>query len=241
MIGQNSILRRIPPNLDPKQALFLDGIRHAAEFVEFAHRRLVETLTQLALTEQSGPDRRTMYTSAFLDAWSIVDAVDRFRALWSLLPGSMPAAKSPDTKTFADLSNSIRELRNVADHLATKADKVVARKGSALGWLSWFTILSADADGVKGLICTLMPGTLGRKLQGMMVNPAGRKVDTPSTGMIELSAGQHKANLSDIIPEMALRISALEAELEAKFSAPEFLPLQAADILLKVNIDFRNT
>ena len=104
MISRDSILRRLPPELDRKQALFLDGIRHAGEIAGLAYPRLQATLTTIAV-EQLEPERADpLFTSAFLDAWSLVDVIDRFRALWLLLPDLRRRAPPPGTKTLAELN-----------------------------------------------------------------------------------------------------------------------------------------
>ena len=40
MLKQNSILRQVPAAINPKQALFIDGIRHAIEIIDLAYERL---------------------------------------------------------------------------------------------------------------------------------------------------------------------------------------------------------
>lgn len=235
MIDRDSILRRLPANLDRRQVLFLDGIRHAAEIASFAHRRLQATLTQLAVGEHEGAKADNLYTSAFLDAWSLVDVIDRFRTLWKLLPYSTPAAPLPGTKSFAEITQSIRDLRNVSDHLGQRADYVVAQKGTALGVLSWFTALRPD--GLEGVICTLVPGTL-QSGSAHAVNPAGRMIELP-TGLIHLAAGEHKACLSEALPEMAVRVADLEAALQRGINDLDAKPSQAgADLLVKMNVSF---
>jgi hypothetical protein len=212
MITRDSILRRLPPNLDRRQALFIDGIRHAAEIATLAYGRLGQTLTQIATHDDQGADADNLYTAAFLDAWSLVGVIDRFRTLCSLLPYAThtPVPPPPGKKSFAELTQPIRDLRNVADHLAVRADYVVARRGAALGTLSWFTALRPD--GLVGVICTIIPGTI-QSSSTPIVNPAGREIELP-TGLIHLAAGEYKANLSEIIPQMALRIKHTEEFVE---------------------------
>lgn len=38
-----------------------------------------------------------------------------------------------------------------------------------------------------------------------MLNPAGREFELP-TGLIQLSAGEYTANLSEVLPEMVVRV-----------------------------------
>lgn len=235
MISRDSRLRRLPAALDRKQALFLDGIRHAGEIAGLAYPRLQATLTRIA-TQDLAPDAADqLYTSAFLDAWSLVDVIDRFRALWVLLPGGGFKPTLPGEKSFAELSQPIRDLRNVADHLAHRADYVVARSGTAPGVLSWFT--PTDIANPKGVICTIVPGTL-QKRSTPSVNPAGQKIDLPS-GLIQLSAGEHTANISEVLPHMEARIRELEVGVDQSLGSQGYGNEQAgADLLIKMFVEF---
>lgn len=233
MISRDSILRRLPARLDPRQALFLDGIRHAGEIAGLAYPRLKATLTEIAVNEHDSTEH--LYTSAFLDAWSLVDVIDRFRALWALLPVTSRQAPPPGIQTFSELAQPIRDLRNVADHLAQRADYVVARKGTALGVLSWFT--ATDITKLEGVVCTIVPGTL-RSRSTPALNPAGRSIEVP-TGLVHLSAGEHTANLSEILPYMGARIKDLEAGVEQSLSEQEASTQQTgADLLVKMYMTF---
>ena len=235
MITQTSILRRLPVNLDRRQALFLDGIRHAAEMADFSHCRLKDTLTKIAIHETDIADTSQLFTSAFLDAWSIVDVIDRFRALWSLLPNSAHTPPPPGTPTFATLSQPVRDI---ADHLAQRADYVVARQGAALGALNWFTALGPDGpEGLKGVFCTIVPGTIQPGTNTVVRHP-DRPIDLP-TGAIVLAAGEYSACLSDVLSGMAMRIGQLEAGLERQLGKTNGDQSQAgADVLIRVNVTF---
>jgi hypothetical protein len=48
IIDDNSPLRRLPGELNRKQALFLDGIRYSVEIAYLSHTRLRQTLFELA-------------------------------------------------------------------------------------------------------------------------------------------------------------------------------------------------
>jgi hypothetical protein len=233
MISQNSILRRLPPQLNRKQALFFDGIRHAVEIIDLAYSRLQSTLTAIALANHSSPTQGNSFTAAFLDAWALVDAIDRFRALWDLMPNAKKGNVLPGTKSFKELSQPVRDLRNVADHLAQRADYVVARKGAALGELSWYTAL--NPQGTEGLSCIIVPGTIGPG-ERQLVNPAGKESTYP-TGMIHLAAGGYSACLSDLLPEIERRVRSLEDALERSFAEQGLEGQQAgADILVAMHM-----
>lgn len=216
MVSATSILRRLPPQLNRKQALFFDGLRHAVEIAQLAYERLEGTLTNLAIHEQTGEPEPRDFTSAFLDAWAFVDAVDRFRCLWKLMPGIHILPPPQNDPMFRRLKEPIRELRNVADHLGQRADYVIASGGAALGILTWCTF--TDKARNAGLSCALFPGTLVATA-GKLVNPADEPAQLTQTGRIHLEAGEHRACLSNILPELELRISEIEAQLETQLGA----------------------
>ena len=132
--------------------------------------------------------------------------------------GSSDNSPPPDDPMFRRLKEPIRELRNVADHLAQRADYVIASSGAALGVLTWCTF--TDSERSSGLSCALIPGTFGA-IFGKLVNPADGPIQLAKTGRIHLEAGEHRACLSNILLELELRISEIEAQLEAQLRAAE--------------------
>jgi hypothetical protein len=231
MVNRDSILRRLPPTLNGKKVLFLDGIRHAGEIAGLAYARLQQHLTHIALEDDGKNVDDAIFTAAFLDAWALVDVIDRFRALWLLMPNAVLRDPPPGKKSFTELTEPLRNLRNVADHLAQRAEYVVSRSGCALGELSWYT--GRPPDGRKGIICTIVPGTI-RPGSRFAVNPAGQKVELP-TGLIHLTAGEYTVNLSELIPEMAFRIKDLEKGLERSIADSGLEPAErGADLLIRI-------
>ena len=210
MIEADSVLRRLPEGLNSKQTLFFDGIRHAAEIMSLAYSRLTATLTRIALSDSDRPDYSSDITSSFLDAWSLVDAVDRFRALWKALPNARPAQLPVGAKSIDEVTQPFRNLRNVADHLAQRADFVVSKNGTALGSLSWFT--GTRQHPLEGWLCAAVPGSAVRGSKGSFVDPFEQGEEWP-TRNIWLTAGGYRANLSDVLPHVAIRIERLEASI----------------------------
>lgn len=211
MIGENSILKRLPINMDRKQVFFLDGIRHAAEMAEFSHQHLLRVL--LGISTGDGRPGSDEMTSAFLFAWSIVDAVDRFRALWKLQPnaGTLPAAfNGPCVERQLGV---LRKARNVADHLAERADYVIARNGTALGTLSWVFRRSPEEGPTKAFV--LLPGSF-REASLTLPQPQG-EISLP-VGFVQLKAGEHVVNLSDSYKVLSGVIEFVELTLPRMFS-----------------------
>lgn len=225
MISSDSPLLNLPINIDRKQALFFDGIRHSAEFVALSYERLRDTLTSLALNSDSSKEAtRRLISCAFLDAWAIVDAVDRFRTLWSQIRSDIGTPRNIDQDSSDKLLSSFRDLRNVADHLAQRADYVISRKGTALGAISWLTAMQRQP--LVLLICTILPGTVTENAQEVL-SPTGRSFPWP-TGSISLEAGGYKACLCDAIPIIELHIRFLEAVVMSGTTDKPLSELRAA-------------
>ena len=72
-----------------------------------------------------------------MDAWALVDSVDRFRMLWIMLL-EFPFSESGESsqKNFETITQPIRNLRNVTDHLAQRAEYVAAAGNPVLGLLT---------------------------------------------------------------------------------------------------------
>ncbi|MGA8146388.1 MAG: hypothetical protein WB870_02295 [Gallionellaceae bacterium] len=213
MLSDDSILRRIPAALEPKQALFVDGIRHAVEIMELAYGRLKETLTNIALDPPTSADLRKVGPHAFLDAWAMVDAVDRFRMLYQQMPGIKFGPPVPGIEPLKTVTQPFRDLRNVADHLSQRADFVVARGGAALGTLTWLTGFKLDPPTIW--FCTLRPGTIRSKPE-FRKEPVFGAIDWP-TDKICLNAGGYEGNLSAIRPHIERRVKHFEIKLKDEF------------------------
>lgn len=233
MINLSSPLLRLPGHMDRREAIILDGIRHCGQFVSFAYGRLQQVLTELALGSYTDSENEHRFTCALIDAWSIVDTVDRFRCLWNTLPNDGGAALDEGDRPFAEVAESIQNLRNVGDHIAQRLDFVVAHNGTALGSLKWFTITQKEP--MKGIICAILAGTMQRDVSSNMVNPLGKTIEYP-TGLIELSAGRYDGSLSEVIPEMERRIKKLEQVIGPQI---EGTTGAGADFLIKAFFEAR--
>lgn len=211
MLSSDSPLKRIPANLAKRQVLFLDGIRHAAEITMLSYSRLTDNLLKLAFRDESIPEQSI--TSAFLDAWTTVDSIDRFRALWKLQPNSDSIQAEFSPATVEERLRDVRNVRNVADHLAQRVDYILSKSGTALGVLSWVAV--KDRESSTGRSCLLVPGSIDTTTQKLPM-PSGNVVFP--VGYVQLKAGEHIANLTDAFYFMAAVISFAEESLDAPFS-----------------------
>lgn len=233
MIAHDSPLRNLPQRIDRKQALFLDGIRHACEIAFFAHQRLRTSLAEIALS-YPGPTPSDAFSGPFVDAWAVVDSLDRMRGLLQLMPGLTFRPSAENRPRFVVETESIRSVRNVSDHLAERADFVIARQGTALGVLSWVTPL----DGQSARSCALRPGVLFES-RTQVPNPLGRTVNAPSD-LIVLEAGGHRASLTDAMEALARTVSYLESSLASAWIAQKLDASRApSDVLVVAQIEIQ--
>lgn len=219
LLGRDSSLRRIPVNVTPKQAVFLDGIRHAIEVMDVGFSRLRIGLTQAALDPPDATELSIIGAGLFLDAWAVVDAIDRFRQFYLGFPGMTRSNASDKIQPLREALQTFRDLRNVGDHLAQRADEVVAKGGgAALGELTWLTGAQLLPK-VVAWRCVLRPGTL-RTEPTRPSTPIETTLDWP-TDYICLKAGGYQGNLSQVRTHIAGRIRHLESQLDKIFSKPE--------------------
>ena len=225
-------MRLLPAALDRKQALYLDGMRHAVEIAHLAFHRLCACLANMTSRGEPGND----ITSVFADAWTFVDAVDRFRSLYKLFPGFSNACGPPteSAHSFSGQLIAIRELRNVADHIATRIDHVLAKRMPVLGALSWFVL---DPDMSGGRICILAPGSIVGKQTVSAVNPAGRKMTVyGGVALVRLSAGEHEVCLAETYENLAIEVRGIEAAIGDQATGMEHA---ASDALTIITIAFQ--
>ena len=217
LLGRDSVLRRIPVNVKRKQAFFLDGIRHAVEILDVTYSRLRDALTHLALNPPASDDLPDIIAHVFIDAWGFVDAVDRFRMMYTQMPDTKFGNAKGGIPPLREFTHEFRKLRNITDHLSSKADYVISRNGGAWGELNWLTGAQLQPE-LIAWHCTLRPGTLQTK-PPMQTDPIISTLDWP-TDSIRLSAGEYEGNLSEIRKHIAVRIRHLEAQLEPVFQQP---------------------
>lgn len=219
LLGRDSPLRRIPVNIRPKQAVFLDGLRHATEVMDVGFSRLRHGLTRLALEPPEAEELPLITACLFLDAWAVVDAIDRFRQLYLEFPGMTRSSSSGSAMPLREALQTFRDLRNVGDHLAQRSEQVVAKGGgAALGELDWLTGAQLLPQ-VVAWHCVLRPGTL-RTEPTLPTAPIETTLDWP-TDRIRLSAGGYEGNLSQVRTHIAGRVRHLEAQLSKTFSQPQ--------------------
>lgn len=218
MLSPNSSLRRVPSVLDPKQAVFIDGIRHSIDIIDLAYSRMRNTLSEIALVPPSSDDLPKITPYVFLDAWAMVDAIHKFEKLYSSFPGMTRKQPEAGEKTFSELCESIIKIRNIADHPTANAERIASGDHAVFGTLNWMT--GFNVNPIEVYYCTLRPGTL--KAQPSVKWPKILTTLDWPTDYICLSAGGINANLSTILPHIEKRVKHFEIQLDQEFSKDQY-------------------
>jgi hypothetical protein len=218
VLGCDSVFRRIPANVEPKQILFLDGIRHSVETLDLTYGRIRETLTHWALNPPSSIELSDSLARVFVDAWAFVYAVDRFRVMYLGMPGIQLEREDPQAPTLQEATQEFRLLRLAADRLAKNSNASVSAETGAFGRLDWLTGLQIEPE-LRAFHCTLRPGALNRH-PTQCEEPIISTLEWP-TDAIQLSLGNCKANLSAVRTHIARRFRSMEAQLDPIFQCAQ--------------------
>lgn len=235
MLKLDSPFKNIPSNTHPRQAFFLDGLRHAFDIAELAFSRLATGLPAL-VDAQANSALPNSFAPYYLDAWAFVDAVDRLRVLWKLQPGS---EKIPEPFNPGSLENdlqAIRKIRNVSDHLAQKADQMISLKASALGELSWVTVYNLEPPVMKSAF--IKPGFLQASVSFQMNIPKEKLLVYNSVANILLKAGTHTANLSFAHSRLVSLAHFAESSLESMIAKGSAAKPYPTDMFASCDLEF---
>lgn len=229
LLDRESPLRRIPSNLDPKAAFFLDGIRYAAEFMDVTFHRIRKTLTDLALDPPEQSELPEIIDHVFLDAWGFIEAVSRFHALYTQFPGMKASALKGSVPSLSEATLEFQNLQKLASDLPKSAESMISKHCAVLGELSWLTGVQLEPE-VTAWQCLLRPGALLASPPAA-TDPLVNGVDWP-TFSIKLSAGGYEANFSEVRKHVGFRLKHLEAQLPTTFDAPAQAGVPVANDLL---------
>lgn len=236
MFKPDSPFMNFPRNLDRRQAFYFDGIRHAFEIIDHAYSRLTTGLTELAMNHPK-ENLHGSYAHYYLDAWAFVDALDRLLALWKLQPRSesIPPPWNPDS--LRDDMRRIRDIRNVSDHLAQRADEIISSNTAALGELSWVTVLSIEPPVMKS--CFIRPGFLPSSVKFQMNLPKEKLFIKNSSGNVLLKAHTHTANISEAYERILGLANYAESDLKTSFESADFSTSVGGDLFASCYLDFQ--
>lgn len=221
MLDPASPLHRLPAGLHRRQKLMLDGIAFSADMAMLSYARLQASLlayTQGVVQEQPQPPAPAALV--MMDAWTIIDAVNRLGALVAATRG---LKQGPAVESFRRSVEDVEILRNAVQHLIGEVEELEKNDRPLWGSLSWSYRESPDTK--TGDILLLVSGTVAPTEDLPMVNPLGKEVEIP-IGLVTLTAAEVTVCLSDVLQAVGRFAERLERAAATAFVA---LPADAAD------------
>src|SRR5579872_5451282 len=112
MISKDSVLFKIPQELNPRQASLIEGIRFLAISVFISYDALCSALLSIS---NEGPKEYDLISFVLKEAWSIIDSTFRL--------GNLITTFFPNNKDLSDwdeliyILNKTRQFRNAFQHL----------------------------------------------------------------------------------------------------------------------------
>lgn len=220
ILASDSPLRNIPAALYKNQAIFIDGIRQNAQIAIYAYNRLCQSLTTLAHQKLSNKDIDHDFTHVFLDIWTCVEALDRFRQLWQAQPAADTIPQGYNSAALNVKLQPIRKLRNISSHIAQRIDHIASLNASVSGTVHWLTVMNHEPLEIYTLF--IRPSILHGGLKTELITPKGKIQFTHDTANIVLSAGEHRGNISDAYEFICSVLEFADAHLRSKFAASKF-------------------
>jgi hypothetical protein len=222
IIESESPLRRLPSQLNPRQILFLDGIRYSIEMADLAFMRLKQTLFQLSSVYDKKDLNHLAFVSAIQDGWSIIDYVHRLRRLLKQCPGIKQ--KSPGMILFFKATEAVESLRNIVQHLETEIYNFINNNFAIWGEIIWIYVPNPSINLVHS--CSIIAGTLFRNMNFQMINLAGKSL-LPPIDLITLIAAGNNICLSDVMEKIETLTKKIEDTMREQFKE---LPQAGADL-----------
>lgn len=157
ILKDDSPLLRLPDGLPVGLVQLLDGIRYGISTADLAYQRLTETMMSVFADKTQLPSVHNLATAAFLDAWSMIDAVNRLRRL---LPKAYNKDRTPALEPFLLDTEEVRVLRNGIHHAEERIEKAEPWSMPGVPPM-WGTIecLAPGADATSARYAALTPGT----------------------------------------------------------------------------------
>jgi hypothetical protein len=227
MLRDDSPLRRLPSGLHRKQALFLDGISLSVDMTALAYQRLRKGLLWPLPTGKHHPSSRSGTAEIVMDAWSIIDSVNRLRVL---VEGMRGLRRGSAVVSFLNSVSDVEALRNAVQHLSGEVEKLWEDGWPLWGTLSWVVVEAPDAE--QFLTVAFNPGALGGRVRVPVVNPVGREVEIP-VGLVHLTAAGVTLSLSDIVAAVERFTGRLERAADKAFAS---LPDSATDTYITLDL-----
>lgn len=236
LVGEDSVLRKLPSALDKRQLRMLVAIRYSIEMYDVAYQSILELLNQIEMGDKLQSKSKTLYPLVFTHAWSMVDSANRLQVLLKHMPnvkrGSRFKANFRKLTAFESLRNPIQHLNNEILNRSKDIDVE-----PIWGSLSWAKII--ERDPLKVHVFTLIPGSLEKHSGRLLVNPAGKSFHG-GVDHVNLSAYGTTVSLSDTYRTIANISKMTEDSLQKAFASNKQLEKHLpADLLVVAEMVFQ--
>ncbi len=230
IVREDSALRRLPADLERRVVLFFDGIRYAVEMADLAYGRLRNGAIEISKARVEGAQAipQAMFPAMFLDAFSIVDSINRLRVLLTDMP---ELRREPHIRAFLGKTRGFQELRHGVQHLDDRIRELVVQGQPAWGSLSWFCLF--DPSQRVGWCHALWPGTMIATEQ-RLVNPLGHNIRLP-VDLIEVAAFGLSVSLSDGIAAVERVARVVEEAIRTRYGTASH---SGSDVWLSLEVAF---
>jgi hypothetical protein len=218
VLDPNSPLHRLPAGLHRRQTLMLDGISISIDMATMSYGRLQNSLLELSRgLAQDQPRPPGLGALVMMDAWMIIDAVNRLRVLVAETRG---LKQRHAVDSFRRSVEDVEILRNAVQHLPGEVAELEKNGRPLWGSLSW-----GYRESPTAAIHVLVPGTIAPTEGLPMVNPLAEQVEIP-IGFVVLSAAEVTVCLSEVLQAVGRFAERLERAAAIAFAA---LPADAVD------------
>jgi hypothetical protein len=219
---KNKEIIKDPESIKIQSSLFKEGIQYSIIMTNNSYSKLVDDLLILSNNDYTrrkfGNEvlpKTELYNreiNALMNAWQIVDSVNRLRELLRYAPSMN---HDEEWEVFLKQTENVEYLRDNMQHLDKQIKEFIQRKIPAWGNLSWVAKFDNSSD---FFVYGLVPGTIFER-EDALINPAGRKAKIP-IGIITLISDKNIC-LSELVDIHLKRVTKwLQNTYDINFSKP---------------------
>lgn len=218
MLSAESPLRRLPVDFPRRQVMFTDALRLSAEMAALSFRNLEDLLK--ALVVEKRPDGvKGVAVEAFVHAYGVVDAANRFREVLRSFPGLKQNAVF---QLFIRQTAAVESLRDLIQHLNRELRSIGEQQSAPLGTITWLGPSPNEESPPTAWI--LQPGSFyrGQVTFGPMMDLEA-KIPLGEIGQIHLVTSGVRVDLSDTVERIRIMITSLEPSVREHASGKQLL------------------
>ncbi len=181
-------------DLKRRQELYLDGLETSLVMTRICYARLRDDTEYFFRQGKRIKSTENFQIQILLDAWSLVDTINRLRILVTQAPG---LKKNSSVMLFQKDTEGVELLRHFVQHLSGEIPKLENTGWPLLGSLTWVNA-SPEMQAQKTVsVSLIIPGRLAKSEGYPLVNPIGLQIEPP-VDHISLTASTTTIDLSDL-------------------------------------------